>query len=207
MQSTEKKVLHLTEDLLVATGSHRKCYQHPDDSRKCIKVAFGDMGVRTVAREIKYLHILMRRGKKAKTMPVFYGPIETDRGRGYIYELVCNADGSPCLTLGDFFHDMDLLQEHFDTIRDLLCFLHADILQGEVVTMTIEVQNILFPQDAQGRLSIKMINDIGSPVLIPVFYYSSFFARRKVERRWKQFRQKMLRSYHEPLIRELVAQI
>ncbi len=50
--------LNLTEDLFYGKGTHKKCYRHPEDSRKCIKMAYSAYGQKDLDRELAYLKIL-----------------------------------------------------------------------------------------------------------------------------------------------------
>ena len=50
-------MLELTEDLFVGNGYHKKCFRHPTDSTKCVKVAYTEDGKVDLEREIKYLRV------------------------------------------------------------------------------------------------------------------------------------------------------
>ena len=56
------KILKLTEDLFYGKGTHKKCYRHPEDSRKCIKMAYSAYGQKDLDRELAYLKILSTHG-------------------------------------------------------------------------------------------------------------------------------------------------
>lgn len=50
-------MIRLSEQSPLGTGRHRKCYAHPEDAQRCIKIVYhrGDGGDKEIRRELKYL--------------------------------------------------------------------------------------------------------------------------------------------------------
>jgi len=180
-------MLELTDELFLGQGAHRRVYRHPCDPQKCIKITYTDIGSMTQRRELKYLRILRKRGARLSVMPAYLGEVQTNLGGGYVYERVMNADGSRALSLEDFAQSETLLRANAAWIKRRLCDLHDELLANRIVTMVLETQNIMFPRLTDGSFGVKLVNDIGSPVAIPLEYYFAYFAKKKVERRWRQF--------------------
>lgn len=55
-------VVILNDDLFYGKGTHKKCYRHPKDKSKCIKMAYSAYGQKDLDRELKYLKILSTQG-------------------------------------------------------------------------------------------------------------------------------------------------
>lgn len=49
-------MIRLSEQSPLGTGRHRKCYAHPEDAQRCIKIVYhrGDGGDKEIRRELKY---------------------------------------------------------------------------------------------------------------------------------------------------------
>lgn len=70
-------MIRLSEQSPLGTGRHRKCYAHPEDAQRCIKIVYhrGDGGDKEIRRELKYYAHLGRRlkdwsGIRAITVPL-----------------------------------------------------------------------------------------------------------------------------------------
>lgn len=55
-------MIRLSDQTPLGTGRHRKCYAHPDDARRCIKIVYngGHGGDKETQRELKYYARLSR---------------------------------------------------------------------------------------------------------------------------------------------------
>jgi PhoP regulatory network protein YrbL. len=56
-----KNLIQLTEKDYISKGLHRKCYHHPDDPNKCIKINYNDGAEEETNREIAYYKHLIKR--------------------------------------------------------------------------------------------------------------------------------------------------
>ena len=97
-------MIHLSAQTPLGTGRHRKCYAHPADTQRCIKIVYhrGDGGDKEIRRELKYYAHLSRRLKDWSGLPRYHGTVETDCGTGYVYDVITDFDGKPSITLSDF---------------------------------------------------------------------------------------------------------
>ena len=73
-------MIRLSEQSPLGTGRHRKCYAHPEDAQRCIKIVYhrGDGGDKEIRRELKYYAHLGRRLKDWSGIPRYHGTVETD---------------------------------------------------------------------------------------------------------------------------------
>ena len=140
----KNSVITLSENLFYGKGTHKKCYRHPYDNSKCIKMAYSAYGQKDLDREIAYLKILHARGGEHRMLPRYFGSVDTSLGKGHVYEFVLDYDGRACWTLEYLCKDNDLLCEYFDVVVDKLKQLKADMLEQNIITMGIFAENILF---------------------------------------------------------------
>ncbi|MDO4920618.1 MAG: YrbL family protein [Phascolarctobacterium sp.] len=148
-------MLNLSEELFLGKGTHKKCYLHPEDSSKCIKMAYTYEGEDDLQRELRYLKVLRRKGKNYSVLPRYYGAVATNLGEGHVYEYLVNFDGSKCRTLEDFLEDEQMLSEHFELLVAKLRQLKTDLLNNEIITMGLFPENIIVQAGGDERYIAK----------------------------------------------------
>ncbi len=198
--------IQLDETLFKGNGRHKRCYVVPDDKTKCVKISYNDGGIVDLEREIKYLGLIKNTGKDYSMLPKYYGPVDTNLGKGYMYEYITDYDGSDCKTLENYLEDEDLLADNYDMLLDGLKKFRNDLLENEIITMGIFSENIIVQQIGANpdQFKFRMINDMGSAALIPLEYYISFFAKQRILKRWDRFIGHIVKSFKGSQIDRLV---
>lgn len=202
----ESKVVELREELFYGNGRHKKCYIHPENENLCIKVPYNDGGKIDLEREVKFVRLLKKNKKDCSILPEYFGKIQTSRGDGYVFELIKDYDGEKSLTLEDYLNSEELLRENFRIIVNLLKILKENLLQNQIITMGLFPENIIFQKIDYNKYRVRIVNDMGNAALIPLEYYSSFFAVRKILRRWKRF-VKVVKNDYQNQYAEKLAEI
>ena len=198
-------IIHLDENSYYGKGTHKKCFVHPSNSKLCIKIAYNRGGQKDLLREINYLKVLQRRKKDYSILPQYYGEIKTNLGTGYVYELIRDYDNAQSLTLEDILTNQNLFNIMFETVKNMLLFLKTSLLKNEIITMGLFPENIIFQKTAPDKYNIRLVNDMGSGVLIPLEYHFHYFAKAKVERRWQEFLNTLKNNYNSELTTKLIA--
>lgn len=186
----------LTDDLFLGKGGHRACYRHPVEADKCVKIVLNPDGIRTVNFELDFLRTLHKRGYAPKLIPRYYGRIPTNKGTGYVYDLVQNFDGTSADTLDDYLKNPGLLEAHEEELLSLMHALYQDLYDNQVIVRSLEAWNVLFPKAEDGALSIRLVNDLGMPNKIKAPYHISFLAHDHVKKHWQKFKHDM-RPYYK----------
>lgn len=134
----------LSEQNPLGTGRHRKCYAHPGDAQRCIKIIYNAdrSGKKEIRRELKYYAHLSRYLQDWSGIPRYHGTVETDCGTGYVYDVITDFDGKPSVTLTEFVAQCRN-DEDAAVLRQLLKTLKRYIYDNRIVTMTLKPQNIL----------------------------------------------------------------
>ena len=204
-----KKTLILNEDDFVGNGRHKRCYRLSFDPKKCVKLPYSSDGKKDLDREIAYLKILRTRNKDYSILPKYFGAITTNLGIGHIYEFIQNYDGTPSKTLEDYLYDQSLLESHLSNIIFHLKKLKITLYENEIITMGIFPENIIIEQLSENADDIKLrvINDMGSAALIPIEYYFSYFAKKKISKRWLKFINTLKIRYDFPIVHKLADNI
>lgn len=203
----QNQIINLTDDLLYGQGTHKKCFLHPLDNNLCIKIAYNKGGQRDLNRKLNYLKVLKRHHKDYSILPQYYGPVKTNLGIGHVFELIQDYDGTKSQTLEDFINSPTAFKENFNMIVSLLKQLKTDLYKNEIITMLLFPSNIIFQKTAPDNYRARIINDMGSAVLIPLEYHFKYFAHTKILRRWEKFLIKLQQKHPSNLVEELIKEI
>lgn len=162
-------MIHLSETKPLGTGRHRKCYSHPTDPARCIKVVYNSEsgGDKEIKRELGYYRHLSRRLQDWRGLPRYYGTVETDCGTGYVYDAILDFDGKPSVTMTEFAENCHY-EEDFRTLRQLLKALKTYLYENRIVTMTLKPQNILCQRISESEVVPVVCDNIGESTFLPV---------------------------------------
>lgn len=180
----EKKLI-LTDDLFLGKGHHKVAYKHPNDEDKCVKVAFMEPDIDEV-RELAYRKTRQRRHLDSSILPQYYGIVETNKGLGYVYEMVHDFDGKLSQTLYEYMENSPHTRESNQHIIEELKAFHQEWLQEEILITTGDPTNFLVQRVDKTHNHFRIIDNIGTHEHIPVSSYISYFAHKKIDRYWKR---------------------
>ena len=187
-------MIELDRQALIGKGLHRECFAHPDDPARCIKVVVSGT-IDENRREAGYYSRLARRGICWDMLTRFYGLVPTNLGEGAVFDLVRDYDNTVSRTLAHYLESTALTERYGAVIRQALVALQAYLLRNRVITMTLKPKNILFQRAAESAGKLVIVDNIGNSDFLPIADYSAFFARRKIQRKWRRFEQSMRRDY------------
>ena len=90
-------MIRLSAETPLCTGRHRKCYAHPDDAQRCIKIVYnsGHGGDKETQRELKYYAHLSRYLKDWSGIPRSYGWLPGQNGSAIVSRKDCGSVLSP----------------------------------------------------------------------------------------------------------------
>ena len=189
-------MIHITT-LEVGKGNERKCYVHPDDEHKAIKVSYEQKIGRSKQTRIEtayYIKLLKRKSMDWSHLPRFYGEVETNHGKGFVVELIRDFDGSVSKSLEyylkeygiePFYGELDAYRRYF--LDNLIIFNYGMMPKNILRRRISEMEGELVLIDGMGDVSHFTL-----PNLIPIL------ARRKIQRRWDKFWNKYLTKYIKP---------
>ena len=187
-------MVNIEKSGLVGTGHHRECYRHPGNNNLCIKIIVSG-NAKEIRREKKYYRRLQKRGVSWDMIPRYYGEIETNMGSGSVFDLVLDHDGAISKNLKHYLSSNELTEANYNRLSDALDLLKNYLLQQQIITMTLNPNNILCKKLASGSLRFYVIDNIGNSDYIPICNVSRYFAKKKILRKWKRFEEKLLSKY------------
>lgn len=179
-------MLTLESSALIGSGLRRECYFHPEDENKCIKVVVsGDH--KETRREQSYYRMLEKRNISWRMLARFYGNVDTNLGKGAVFDLIRDYNGEISKTLGYYLSAIS------ETVRNDLILDHAlprlkqYLLKWKIVTMSLKPQNIVYRKTHKSKGFLVIIDNIGNSDFIPICNYADWMAIRKIHRKWQRF--------------------
>jgi len=193
-------MLILEDRLFIGQGLHKAAYIYPGQPDKVVKVPF-DPRDGELRHELAYRRSRRLRKLDSELLARYYGTAETDRGRGYVFERVINADGSPCETMAARLQRLEQqagelqMQEALQSLRretgEWLKDFAEQMARERILTNDTDCQDNWVWQISEGKGRWRVIDNIGSPVAIPLVYYWDFMTRKHISR-WRRRLQESL---------------
>lgn len=189
----EKKILNLREELLLGKGGHQAAYIHPNDPSKCVKIAF-DPNDGDVKKELRYRRMCADKLSRSKLVTKFYGTVDTDHGAALVFERIVDFDGRASLDLKDYL-SAATTPEAIEQSRALLMDFRRDFLDEGIAIVDTDITNFMVQRLSPTESQMRIVDNIGTPVLIPLVYWSELIARRKARRVWNKLAEWLSKNY------------
>lgn len=199
-------VLKINEDLFIGSGGHQATYIHPLDATKCIKIPhMKDDG--DVRKEMRYRRMCAAKLEKSKLVTEFFGTVETNLGLGYVFERVLDYDGKTSRDMKTFLPKTRPDTETLQRIWTILLNFKSDFLHENIAIVDTDIENFMVQETAPGAYRVRIVDNIGTPVLIPLVYWFEFAAAWKAKRYWNRIVDWLALNYAEIIPPELAAQL
>lgn len=180
----------------IGKGNERKCYVHPYDPSKAIKISYEQKIGRSKQTKIEtrcYKKLMRRKLQNWKHLPRYFGKVDTNFGDGYVVELIRDFDGEVSQSLEYYLENFGIEPLEKELIEYRQYFLDHLI----IFNYGMMPKNILRRRVSEAEGELVLIDGLGDvthfrlPNLIPAF------ARRKIRRRWDKFANKYLKKYQK----------
>lgn len=194
-------ILTINEELFIGSGGHQATYIHPTDAAKCIKIPHtrddGD-----VRKEMRYRKSCAAKLERSRLVTKFFGTIETNIGLGYIFERVIDFDGNTSRDMSKF-----LPQSSREVVRKVLLDFKEDFLRESIAIVDTDITNFMVQEVKPETYRVRIVDNIGTPVLIPLVYWFEFAAKWKARRYWNRIVAWLAENYPEKISPELASQL
>ena len=199
-------ILEIRQELFIGAGGHQATYIHPVDKTKCIKIPHtpddGD-----VRKEMRYRKMCARKLENSRLVTEFFGTVETNLGLGYVFERVLDFNGKTSKDLKDFLPQTAPDTQTLQRIWTILLNFKSDFLRENIAIVDTDITNFMVQEPAPGSYRVRIVDNIGTPVLIPLVYWFEFAAAWKAKRYWNKIVEWLAAHYPEVIPPELVAQL
>jgi len=183
-------MLFLKSELFIGSGSHKNCYIHPLNDSLCIKVSNND-SEKIVEKEIMYQNYLEKKGFNSDIIPRYHGIVETNFGKGYVFDLIRDFDGNISKSIGFYLKNEELYSNLIKAFQNL----EKNMIKNILITRKLKERNLLYQKTDENHGKIIIVDDIGPTEFIPLEIFSSFFAKKKIMRKIKEFKKKVISIY------------
>lgn len=194
-------MINIAPTAFIGEGSHRICYQHPEDLNLCIKI--GEINSKESLRERECYQVLKKRTISWDALSHFHGLVETNLGKGAVFELVRDYDGAISQSLEYYLEKYpaltDITSEQkdvmYEEISRAIGQLKIDLLNNTILTRSLLGENVLFKKTSENSGRLVIIDNIGNTDYFPFCNYSKYLSRRKISRKWEKFERYMVKNY------------
>ena len=201
-------MIKLNDDLFIGEGYHKKTYFNPKNPNTCIKILQKDNqeALHQLTREVKHNKNLQQKNPDLKGVAKFLGMVETNLGLGYEFELVKDEDtGEISESLEAYLKRGAWLVDDGAELLAMLQKLKSDMIKYGIIPMEMYAANILCKKYSSNRYKeLIIIDDIGTASLIPIEYYFSFAAKKRIERRFKRMADRFLQISDHEIIKKVI---
>ena len=179
-------MIYLDKSHIIGVGEKRSCYRHPEEEALCIKVVHKkDKRVhRNITRELKYLQ---KYSAKIR-LPQYIGEVETNLGKGYIFERISDWNGKSSITLIEYRKN----NGNMECIKDLLEEMYHSFLYHKIIISDFHAGNVLINyKNLDDSPSLILIDGIGNSDFIKICDRSKFFLKLKLIRKFKRLMREL----------------
>lgn len=184
-------MINLSNAHLIGKGSERACYAHPTQHNKAIKVTLEEKAKRNkqTNTEIKYYKKLMKKEfNDWSHLPKFYGEIQTDKGSGFIVEIVKDYDGEVSKSFA-YYMNKEGFKKYQKELNDLKEYFLDNCI---IFNYGMMPKNLLLRKKSESEFELVLIDGLGDVSFLTIQNILPYFARGRIERRWKKFEYKYL---------------
>lgn len=174
--------LILTDDLFLGRGNHKEVYIDPADNNLCVKLLFTEPD-EDFDREMRYRRALGDRINSMSLLTKYYGAVDTNRGRGYVFERVLDFDGAESKTLLSYLDNPNDCSD----LLDILLGFKRQFLNEKFVAAGMDPDNFLVQRTSPSTRCIRIIDNIGTSAKFPLLYRFDFLMARRARKYWQRF--------------------
>ena len=198
--------IKINEDLFIGSGGHQATYIHPTDATKCIKIPHSkDDG--DVRKEMRYRKSCANKLENSKLVTKFFGTVDTNLGLGYIFERVMDYNGKTSLDMKKFLPTTKTDSATLKKIQKILLDFKADFLRENIAIVDTDIENFMVQEISPDVYRVRIVDNIGTPVLIPLVYWFEFAAAWKAKRYWNRIVAWLAENYPSIITTEFAEQL
>ncbi|WP_123377873.1 PhoP regulatory network YrbL family protein [Aliarcobacter butzleri] len=182
----------LKDEDFVGKGNERACYIHPEDKNKAIKITYENNN-RKESKQTKlevnyYKELKKRRMTNFKHLPKYLGEVKTDKGAGFVVELIRDFDGEVSKTF-EYYLKKDGVLKYKKELEEYKQYFLDNCI---IFNYGMMPKNILLRKNSETDFDLVLIDGLGDVTYFTFPNKIPYFARRRINRRWDKFIKKYL---------------
>ncbi len=187
-----KLMIILKDEDFVGKGNERACYIHPEDKNKAIKITYENNN-RKESKQTKlevnyYKELEKRRMTNFKHLPKYFGEVKTDKGAGFVVELIRDFDGEVSKTF-EYYLKKDGVLKYKKELEEYKQYFLDNCI---IFNYGMMPKNILLRKNSETDFDLVLIDGLGDVTYFTFPNKIPYFARRRINRRWDKFIKKYL---------------
>lgn len=183
------KMVNLSNNNYISEGEIRACYEHPEDRNLCIKIPKPEVSREYTYKEILYYKKINKR-RRSNGKYLFYsnfiGEIETNLGLGQMFDLVRDETTGKISKTLEYYLNKDTFLTDSQLDKALL-HLKKQMIDHKIFARDLRARNICCKLKRDNIIELVIIDGIGHRDFFPFADYSTFFARKKIERTFEKW--------------------
>ena len=182
-------VIILNDNLLINEGATRKCYRHPLDSTKCLKVAKNNSAVNE-----QDLQAYQRVQPLLRNHIAGYEDrlADTNLGKALVCELIRDDEGNPSASFAEYRRSNDSVEEN---LASQFAHFFDKISRENLFFYDLNPKNFIIQRTSEGtRLIYTDLKSLGKTRTLVALEKIPFFAKTKLRRRISRFKRRFLHS-------------
>lgn len=179
---------------LLGIGSEKRCYLHPTDARRCIKICSKRKSTQT-RREIAYFKYLKANHRFSNCIPELYSVSEDEDCLWFEQECFLSVEEGGTFDVAETLtHYIESSGKTEAKIFGELEELRRELLRNNIICCDMAGCNIL-RVTKEGQSRFVVIDGFGSPELIPLAQYWPPLGRIKIERQWNKLKRRLKSAF------------
>ena len=195
----DKKII-LTDKYFIARGGERDCYLHPLDYKKVIKIVHGYSDIINRNQndlDYKYFKFLEKLKVPFSNITRCYGYIDTNLGKGLIFDKVFDYNGKISITFLDtIIQNKFTKYEENELVEDLKNYL----FKNNILFIDIGLYNVLCCEYEEGKYRLIIIDGLGgrrTGIKFWLYLNSKIFTKYKIIKSWNRFLKEIDRKRNQ----------
>lgn len=184
-------MITLDDSLFIAKGGERKCYLHPEDDSKLIKIQYDNqIGRNQNTLDLHYYAHLNKKVSNFSKIASLHGAVETNLGPGLVFGVVRDFNGKLSSTFEDVVREKRLTEaQELALMGELQQYLtHHLVVFGDVV-----LSNVMCQEVAENTYKLIIIDGLGARRFNFKLWLqnrSDLYARLRIKTQYKKFLHK-----------------
>ena len=180
--------LILNDSLFIAKGGERNCYVHPDDNTKVIKILYKNINHNNQNElEYSYMKYIKRKGADLSFVTNCYGYVNTNLGKGLVFDRVLDYDGKPSKSFRYYLANKLIpLKEQEELIKELKEYLEKNL----VLFVDTSLTNIFCSKLSENSYKLIIVDGLGAKrtgMKFVLYKISKSYTKYKIKRQWDKF--------------------
>lgn len=182
-------MVQLKRELLLGDGGERLVFIHPNDNNKVIKVLKPGIKKHNFQNELefKYYNFLINKNRDFSHITKCFGYIDTNFGKGLIFERVVDFDGQDSKFLRNCLND-NIFSEAQE--KKLLEDLKSYLFKNEILFIDCSSHNVFCKKISEDKYTLIIYDGLGARrdgIKLSLYMKSKLYTKYKIKKQWKLF--------------------